>query len=49
MTALLTAPPAPPSALPRSRLDSESRLDRTVRLAAVLVLWSGLLLITYWW
>jgi predicted ferric reductase len=49
VTALLTARPAPPSASPLSLLDSESRLDRTVRLAAVLVLWSGLLLITYWW
>src|SRR5436190_10981358 len=49
MTALLKAPPAPPSAAPRSQFDAQARLDRTVRLAAVLVLWFGLLLITYWW
>jgi predicted ferric reductase len=49
VSALLTALPAPASALPRAPVDAESRLDRTVRLAAVLLLWSGLLLITYWW
>jgi predicted ferric reductase len=49
MTALVTAPPAPYSASPLSRLDADDRTDRAVRLTAALALWSGLLLITYWW
>jgi predicted ferric reductase len=49
VTAVLTAPPASRSAQQPSLLDTEARVDRTVRLVAVVAMWLGLLLITYWW
>jgi predicted ferric reductase len=49
VTALLTAPPAPPSAPPFRRLDPGTRVDEAVRLASVVALWFGLLLVSYWW
>jgi predicted ferric reductase len=48
VTALVTVPPAPPSASPLSR-DADARVDRAVRQGAVVALWLGLLLVTYWW
>jgi predicted ferric reductase len=48
MTALATAPPAA-SWAPPLQLDRHAVVDRRVRLAAVLALWFGLLLVTYWW
>jgi predicted ferric reductase len=49
MTALLTAPAGARAAPQPSPLDTEARVDRTVRLVAVVAMWLGLLLITYWW
>ena len=34
---------------PLPRVDAEARQDRGIRLTAVLALWIGLLLVTYWW
>jgi predicted ferric reductase len=48
VTALAATSPATSWAPPR-RLDQEAAVDRAVRLAAVLALWLGLLLVTYWW
>jgi predicted ferric reductase len=48
MTALVTAPSAV-SWAPPLRLDTDAVIDRAVRLGSVLLLWLGLLLITYWW
>jgi predicted ferric reductase len=48
MTALATTPPAASWAPPR-RIDKDAAVDRMVRLAAALLLWLGLLLVTYWW
>ena len=48
MTALVTAPAAASWAA-QVRLDKDAAVDRVVRLAAVLTLWLGLLLVTYWW
>jgi predicted ferric reductase len=33
----------------RQTLDAEAALDRAVRTATTLLLWAGLLLVTYWW
>jgi predicted ferric reductase len=33
----------------RRTLDAEAALDRAVRTATALLLWAGLLLVTYWW
>ena len=49
MTALVTARSAAPSPSSLFPLDTDAAVDRVVRLAAVLALWVGLLLITYWW
>jgi hypothetical protein len=49
MTALVTARPAAPPASPPLPVGRDAAVDRALRLAAVLALWLGLLLITYWW
>ena len=49
MTTLRTATASPPSVPPLQGLDADARVDRTVRLASALLLWLGLLLVTYWW
>ena len=49
MTAVITAPPAASWAPPHLRLDADARIDRAVRVGAVLALWLCLLLVTYWW
>ena len=49
MTALVTARSAAPSPSSLFPLDTDAAVDRVVRLAAVLALWVGLLLVTYWW
>jgi predicted ferric reductase len=48
MTALATTSPAALWAPPR-RLDKNAAIDQVVRLVAALLLWLGLLLVTYWW
>ena len=48
MTALVTAPAGASWAAP-VRLDKDAAIDRAVRLGAALLLWLGLLVITYWW
>ena len=48
MTALLERRPTAPEP-PSRRLDADATLDRTVRTVAGLLLWAGLLLVTYWW
>ena len=48
MTALVTAPAGASWAAP-VRLDEDAAIDRAVRLGAALLLWLGLLVITYWW
>jgi FMN-binding domain len=48
VTALVTAS-AVPSWAPPLRLDQDAAIDRAVRLAAALLLWLGLLLVSYWW
>jgi predicted ferric reductase len=46
----LATPHAHSTPVPHSRrLDAQVRTDGIVRLAAALVLWLGLLLVTYWW
>jgi len=48
VTALLHRPTTEP--VPKSaRLESSAALDRGVRTGAALLLWAGLLLVTYWW
>lgn len=48
MTALLS--PAQLPAVPEpARLDRDARLDRVLRVAGGVLLWAGLLLVTYWW
>ncbi|SDS33642.1 Predicted ferric reductase [Friedmanniella luteola] len=52
MTALADTPTAPlpvPAAAPGLPGNASSRADATVRTAAALVLWLGLLLVTSWW
>jgi predicted ferric reductase len=49
VTALITTAPAPHPASLRTQLDADARVDRVVRLGAVVALWLGLLLVTYWW
>ena len=49
MTAVITAPPAASPSAPLSQFDPEARTDQAVRLGAAVVLWAGLLLVTYWW
>ena len=50
MSALLSRP-APAAARPTTPcgLDRHARLDRVLRIALTLLLWAGLLLVTYWW
>ena len=48
MTALIAPAPAA-SWTPPPRLDKDAAVDRVVRLGAMLKLWLGLLLATYWW
>ena len=48
MSALATAPPGAGWA-PPMQLDKDAAADRTVRLGTGLMLWLGLLLVTYWW
>ena len=48
MSALATAPPGAGWA-PPMQLDKDAAADRTVRLVTGLMLWLGLLLVTYWW
>jgi predicted ferric reductase len=47
MTTLVNRPAA--IATPERRFDAHARIDRSIRLAAMLALWAGLLLVTYWW
>ena len=47
MTTATATPPV--KAVPQTGLDAWARRDRGVRLGAALGLWSGLLLVTYWW
>ena len=49
MTTLVTARHTAPPASPLLPLGGDAAVDRAVRLAAVLALWLGLLLVTYWW
>ena len=50
MTALLNRPATTPArAADRTDLDRHARLDRVVRVVLTLLLWAGLLLVTYWW
>ena len=46
---MVTAPASTPSAPTLQGLDADARFDQAVRLGAALVLWAGLLLVTYWW
>ena len=48
MTAVATAP-AGLLAPELDRFDADARVDRAVRLGAGIMLWLGLLLVTYWW
>ena len=48
MTALLERPVTAPDPAPQ-RLDADAALDRNVRMLGGLLLWAGLLLVTYWW
>jgi hypothetical protein len=48
VTALVTASAVPSWAAPL-RLDQDAAIDRAVRLAAAILLWLGLLLVSYWW
>ena len=49
VTAVLQAPSLRPAIAGSSALDADARLDRAVRLGATLLLWFGLLIVTYWW
>jgi DMSO/TMAO reductase YedYZ heme-binding membrane subunit len=49
VTAQITTAPASHPASLRTQLDADARTDRMVRLGAVVALWLGLLLVTYWW
>jgi predicted ferric reductase len=50
VTALITAPRGTaPEPLPSRQLVGAARLDNTIRLAAGILLWLSLLLVTYWW
>jgi hypothetical protein len=49
MTALVTARHAAPPASPPLPVGRDAAVDLALRLAAVLALWLGLLLIIYWW
>jgi predicted ferric reductase len=48
VTALLSRTVSTPTPLP-ARLDADATLDRNVRTLGGLLLWAGLLLVTYWW
>lgn len=48
MTAVLSATTTERARVP-ARLDADATLDRAVRTATALLLWAGLLLVTYWW
>ncbi|MGI3785186.1 MAG: ferredoxin reductase family protein, partial [Janthinobacterium lividum] len=48
MTALLSPTAIDPDR-PWARLDDDAALDRTVRTVTAVLLWAGLLLVTYWW
>ena len=48
MSALLSRAAVAPAA-PAARLDADAALDRAVRTGTTLLLWAGLLLVTYWW
>ena len=48
MTAVLD-PTVAPSPVPPALLDADAALDRAVRTGAMLLMWAGLLLVTYWW
>lgn len=49
MTAVLTRPSVPGSASAPVRLDAHDAVDGAVRTGSTLLLWVGLLLVTYWW
>jgi DMSO/TMAO reductase YedYZ heme-binding membrane subunit len=49
MTTLVTARHTMPPASPPLPIGRDAAFDRTVRLTAVLALWLGFLLVTYWW
>ena len=46
---MVTAPASAPSVPTLQALDADARFDRAVRLGSALVLWLGLVLVTYWW
>jgi predicted ferric reductase len=48
VTALLDRPVTAPDPAPQ-HLDADAALDRNVRTVCGLLLWAGLLLVTYWW
>jgi predicted ferric reductase len=49
VTAVLTPPVPRPRAGGPGPVNADARTDATVRTGAGLVLWAGLLLVTYWW
>ena len=48
MTAVLGSAVAPSPARP-DKIESHAAVDRAVRVVSALLLWAGLLLVTYWW
>jgi hypothetical protein len=48
VSTMITAPASAPSEPTLQGLDGDARLDRAVRLGSGLVLWLGLVLVTYW-
>jgi predicted ferric reductase len=48
VTAVL-CPTVAPSPLPPTQVGGHAALDRVVRTVSALLLWAGLLLVTYWW
>lgn len=49
MTAVLSSTVSPSPTSAPVRLDAHAALDRVVRTVAALLMWAGLLLVTYWW
>jgi hypothetical protein len=46
---MVSTPASAPTEPTRQGLDAEARFDRAVRLGSSVVLWLGLVLVTYWW
>lgn len=49
VTSLITAPTRAPALSPPYVRDAGARVDRAIRSGSGVVLWLGLLLVTYWW